>query len=330
MKIILVSLILLVIFFSGILISCNPSLSEEEYFQKLDDDVLALSEKYQEAYLSFNDAEKYEYTVDIYTELLTNYDEDLKLMPQDKQPSENDKWYKPKSKYSYVKAEGKEYVKIEYQEVRLNGSLEIMFEEDGETPVYESIVVEEYWFDKENLIVKLDSTLIYEGYISEFQKDSLFSSSIKDFDISREPNLAVVIMDDYLNSLELKNSIFAISNKQIFNKRIMLYKTINVLENDNSIIGFRQSDNTNGYEEDFIVTWENIKYVEINNLCVTLTNNEINQIEFNSEKIGSYIKETTQIWNNETVFQWLGDRIFAKKMIIDINYGTKKNPVVIP
>lgn len=329
-RMIFISLLLFLCFISALLISCKPPLSEEEYFTRLDEQTLELSDKYQEAYLSFLNAEKYEYSVDIYSESLSNYDNVLKLMPEDQNPPQKNQWYKPICRYTYKKADGKEYAKIEYQEVKFDDSLELLLEEDGKTPIYESQIVEEYWFNGASLIVKLDSSLVYDGPIIDYTKDTLFVSSFKSIDVSKKPNLALNIIEEYLNTTNFMDSIFSLSNKQIFNKRIMLYKTINVTDNNFSRVGFRISENTSGYEEDFSVLWENIKYIEIDNLCLTLTNNDIKQIEFNSEKIGTYSKEVSQIWNNETVIQWFGDRIYAKKMIIDINYGTNRNPIDIP
>lgn len=324
-------LIILLLIGSLILSACNTNLSEEEQITKIHEEAIKTAIKYNEAMSLLIAAEEYEYTVDIYTETLANFDYTNKEMPNYKDTPEDKMWYKPKIKYNYAKIAGNEYVKVYFTDVEKDeNNMPIFEDEKNKNPIFIQESIAEYSKTDGILTVKVDGIVEYSGESDDYDPSNFDKNVLQLFDAHVNPDLILSIMKKYSDLSSFLDSVFSTENRTLFAQRISLYKTIDIIGTNNELTPFSLNENVEGLEEDFSADWQLISGILINNICVTAKKDKVLQVEYNSEMIHSYKREINQIWNNENVVGWFGDRIEASKMVVEFNYGTTKNPVNIP
>ncbi|NLT18150.1 MAG: hypothetical protein BWX72_01484 [Firmicutes bacterium ADurb.Bin080] len=324
-------LTLLLLIGSLLLSACNANLSEAELISNIHEEANKTSIKYNEALDLLTASEEYEYTVDIYNETLANFDYTNKEMPNYKDNPEDKKWYKPKITYYYAKISGSEYVKISFTDVQKDESNMPMFEDEkNKNPIFIQESIAEYSKTDGIFTVKVDGIIEFSGASDDFDPSSYDKRVLQLFDVHINPNLILSIMKKYSDLSSFLDSVFSTQNRTLFAQKISLYKTIDIIGNNNDYVPFSLSENAEGLEEDFSVDWQLINGILINNICVTAKRDKVLQVEYNSEIIHSYQRSINQIWNNENVVSWFGDRVEASKMVVEFNYGTNKNPVNIP
>lgn len=297
-------LVLLCMVTSFVFTSCNDTNNEESFYRELSENIIKTDEAVSDALTTLQSAESYTYSTEIYYEEMHNFDYENRKMPED------DKlWYKPVTEYTYTKVGADSYLKVVFTDMHFEDE-----EAVGDTPV-----TMEVWNIGGVETIKIDG-----------QVRANLDGVTENLTAYYHTNLALDYLTAYADNTSFYNGVFIAETTKFFGKEVSMYQTYSVTGiGQTEKVFYRDSPLASGYDEDLKFDWANTQFVNINTFCSTQKREKVTLIEFYTETIASYNKTNTQIWNNETVTTWYGDRINASSSIIEITYGTHRSPITL-
>lgn len=325
----LVLSVLIIVFCAFVFTACNGD-KQAEFYTKLEADIAKTSADYAKVKESFAAAEVYTYTVELYSETLSNFDKELQMMPNDKEGglAERKKWHKPKTAYTFTKSGGDWYVKSVFTEHSSSEAGYLYSDNKFKNPLYDGEVTSEYWFIANILTVKNNGEQIFSGALGDFD----ISAAASPIDLAF-PDIAAGYVNAFSDTESFSRAVFGTEDKNILGTRVLTYQTYYVVtrgaEGNEIETRYRDSDKAVGYSEDLRFVWKDIIGVYNNTICLSSKKNALQKIEMYTEFFSSYNKTATQIWDNQTVTSWYGDRTAATKAVINIVYPTEKAPISV-
>ncbi len=295
----LIILLLVVLLSTG----CAGKLTREQTFALLEDKALAFSSCYTDFFEELNNTDSYFYTVTYYSESLKNFDYADRIMP-----SSGKMWEKINATYTYIKCADEEYsietiTLPEYDD----NNLPVFSDAKYKNPVFAATTVTEIWSSG--------------GTVSAVKVNGVLAADISEYSIS--PYYAS-------HTPDAPSALFKAERRKWFSKQIMTAQYILANTLNDTSIAYTDCEFAIGYNEDLSFDWAGIAGIDINTFALTAKKGIPHKFEYYSEQISSYQKTSTQIWNNETVTKWYGDRTGATKLIVDFVYPTRKKPLSIP